>query len=232
MNSFRVPGFTARTSGFAFCNWFPPGSPVIDVPTPLGRLALGDANAGLCGGMVFAAMDFYHHGIADFPTTPEPLLYRYFCRRLFDSWNLPFGGLKYYDWQRRPGGTQYRAGYRVLDGLTRKTILNEWPRIRAELHRGRPAALALILARGYSLYRVGRNHQVLCYGYDSDGAAGLVSLTIYDPNHPGEECSLSLRLADPDTEQLIRHSRDGPTVRGFFLTRYRMPMRLPSEWAD
>ncbi len=213
MASFRLPGFSVRANGFAFANCYPPGSPVVEIPTPFGKVPIGDAHGGLCGGMVFAAMDGYLHGVKELPPTVEPPLFRYFCQRLLDSWDLPFGVLKYYDWQRR------------RSGLLRMTVAKEWPRIRAQLHRGVPAALGVVQECGYDPRLLVSNHQVLCYGYDFDEATGTLDLAIYDPNYPNdEELSLSIPLRGGE---MIRHSCEGPTVRGVFLTRYRRPARSP-----
>ena len=216
MISYRLPNFSARANGFAFPNSFPSGSPVVELPTPFGRWKFGDAGAGLCGGMVFAAMDYYLHGIEELPATPGPALFRYFCKRLLDSWNLPLGAVKYYDWQRRKRG------------LLRLTILNEWPRIRARLHAGIPVALGVVKGYGYGWRQLSSNHQVLCYGYDFDELSRSVTLAIYDPNYPGDDgASLSFPSEFADGESMIAHSCEGPTVRGLFLTEYRRSMALP-----
>ena len=216
MISYRLPNFSVRANGFAFPNSFPAGSPVVEVPTPFGRWKFGDAGAGLCGGMVFAAMDYYLHKIVELPTAPGPELSRYFCKRLLDSWNLPLGVLKYYDWQRRK------------KGLLRLTIRSEWPRIRSRLHAGIPVALGVVKARGFGWRQLTRNHQVLCYGYDFDEIQRDVTLAIYDPNYPGDDgASLSFKLGNADVESMIVHSCEGPTVRGIFMTAYRKPTALP-----
>ena len=216
MSSYRLPNFNVRENGFAFPNSFPAGSPVVEMPTPFGRWKFGDAGAGLCGGMVFAAMDYYLHGIEELPTAPGPALVRYFCKRLLDSWNLPFGAAKYYDWQRR------------RKGLMRKTIRNEWPRIRARLDAGFPAPLGIIHAEGYGWKGLSRNHQVLCYGYDFNGSNEDVTLAIYDPNYPGDETAgLTFKVSDPSSEQSAVHSCVGSTVRGIFLSAYTRPRDPP-----
>jgi len=210
-----VPNFGVRENGFDFPNWFPPGTPIFEIATPFGTIPVGDASYGLCGGMVFAALDFYHCGIGELPKTPEPALRRYFARRLVDSWNLPFGGVRYYAWQMRSGG------------LLRKTIANEWPRIRARLQAGVPVALGLVKARGHRLRNLSQNHQVLAYGYDFDDAEGRVTLRIYDPNYAGDEtATLSFHLRHAHTDGAIEHSCEGPTIRGIFLTTYRKPVGL------
>jgi hypothetical protein len=114
--------------------------------------------------------------------------------------------------------------------LTRMTIAREWPRIRAALDAGRFAPLGLVQASGYRLRDLPRNHQVLGYGYDLNEVSREVTVQIYDPNHPcADDATLTFGLRDPDAEQRIVHSREGPTVRGIFLTRYAKPTRL-GDW--
>ena len=40
-----------------------PSEPAVVLPTPFGKINIGNAAAGLCGGMVFAALDYWHTGI-------------------------------------------------------------------------------------------------------------------------------------------------------------------------
>ena len=84
MPSATVPDFVPSRNGFAFPNWFPPGTPVLEVPTPFGRIPIGDANGGVCGGMVFAAMDLHRFRIAP-PPEATPPVFRYLCHRLIDN---------------------------------------------------------------------------------------------------------------------------------------------------
>ena len=217
-----IADFKPSLHGFPFVNWFPPGTPAIEVATPFGRIRIGDASAGLCGGMVFAAMDFHRHGASSLPASPEPHVFRYFVRRQIASWDLPFGAVKYYAWQRRAGASRFLGGIRVRSGLTRLTILNEWPRIRRELDAGRLAPLGLVRIHGSDPRHLVQNHQVLGYGYSFDSSSQEVTLRIYDPNYPGDDgTTLTFRLQDPDAEQRLIHSQEGPTVRGAFLTKYR-----------
>jgi len=218
-------GFETLTHGFPFPNWFPPGSPVVVVPTPFGRLTVGDANAGLCGGMVFAALDFYLCGMPR-PSEPTAPVIRYFCRRLLDSWHFPFGVMKYYDGQRRSSASRYLAGVKVLDGLTYKTIHEEWPKIRDALDAGMPAALGLVNSASFDPRRLVKNHQVLAHGYTIAGEA--VTIHVYDPNYPNDHTAeLSFSLADPNGAGLVQHSCQGATVRGIFLTDYARPAEAP-----
>jgi hypothetical protein len=137
--------------------------------------------------------------------------------------------MKYWNWQLRSGVSQTLGGVRVRDGVTRLTLVEEWPKIQAALDRGQLAPLGLVKQRGFSPAKLGQNHQVLAYGYDFDDETLEVKLHVYDPNYPGDDaCTLTFRLIDPDVEQMVLHSREGPSVRGVFFTEYRPSSGPPS----
>lgn len=208
--------FRPSRHGFPFPNWFPPGTPVVELPTPFGTIPVGNANGGLCGGMVFTALDLFRAGIRP-PAAPDPPVVRHLGRRLLDSFNLPFGFLKYYDWQRRPTADRSFAGVRVQAGVASLTGDNEWPRVRLLLDAGQLAPLGLVKVCSFDPREMGKNHQVLAYGYDLDGA-GTLAVKVYDPNYPGDDgVTLSLTVGAGG----VTHSREGESVRGFFLTEYR-----------
>lgn len=216
-------GFLPSKHGFPFPNCFPAGAPVLDLPGPLGRLARYPGG-GVCGGMVFVALDHYLHGVP-VPAEPTDALFRHLWRRLLGSWNFPFGVLRYYDWQRRPLESRFVGGVRVRVGTTALTAA-EWPKMRALLDAGMPAPLGVVQATGYDPRQMPRHHQVLATGYDAtdDG----VSLHVYDPNWPGDDAlTLTLPLRTPDAGAMVTHGIEGPTVRGVFLSEYRRPDALP-----
>jgi hypothetical protein len=167
----RVPGFLPSTSGFHFGNSWP-HQPTLTIPFPTGPINVGDAAGGLCGGMAFAARDFFESGEPIPATTTNPPahtpLYDYLVRRLFDSFDIPAGVAKFYTLQL-PFTDQ--AGETV----------RQWQRIQPELDAGRLVCLGLIRVRSFSPGALGRNHQVLTYGYDEQD--GRVTLAICDPNH-------------------------------------------------
>src|SRR4051812_38347110 len=104
-----VPNFRPSVNGLRFTNSWPP-QPDIVVPVPLvGDVPIGDAQNGLCGGMVFTVRDVFEARqppITDSrPSRGQPL-YDYIVARLFDSFNLPGGVVKYMDWMNTPD--QYR----------------------------------------------------------------------------------------------------------------------------
>jgi hypothetical protein len=55
----RLTGFLPSRDGFAFTSSWPP-APVVSVRTPAGPVGIGNAAPGLCGGMVLAALDYWH----------------------------------------------------------------------------------------------------------------------------------------------------------------------------
>src|SRR6185437_8999559 len=54
-------GFVPSQDAFAFTNSWP-SAPAVTVQTPFGQVGIGNADNGLCGGMVFAALDYWHAG--------------------------------------------------------------------------------------------------------------------------------------------------------------------------
>src|SRR5215469_643655 len=209
------PGFLPSCDGFDFDNAWPP-SPGISIRTPAGSIGIGNAAAGLCGGMVFAALDYWH---ARRPPPPErpaagTTLYRYIVRRLVDSWRVPAGVLRYYWWMLLPDGD------RRVRGLSWRTIKHQWPLVRASIDRGTPAALGVVTMASAWPGRLGHNHQVLAYGYEVSGR--VVTLKVYDPNSgPADDIRISFDSSAPATATAFEHNLGiGWPVRGFFLTRY------------
>ena len=142
-------GFLPSRDGFAFTNSWP-SAPAVRVRTPFGSVGIGDDAAGLCGGMVFAALDYWHAGVLPPAARPAPgsALHNYVVRRLIASWNLPAGAARYYQWMNLPDGdTRVTAGSRHLfteRGVSGRTVAGHWPRIRASLDDGVPAALGVV----------------------------------------------------------------------------------------
>ncbi|HEX2090242.1 MAG TPA: hypothetical protein VHI54_10005 [Actinomycetota bacterium] len=220
MKSVRVRGFAPSASGFGFANSFRPG-PVLAIRAGGRRLGLGNAANGLCGGMVFAARDLFEAGI-DPPAATEPPpggspLFRYVVRRLFHSFDLPAGPARYMAWMVLPA----HDGRGGLRGVAARTVGREWPRIKRDLDRGVLSPIGLVRVHSFNPLELGRNHQVLAYGYDLDESAASVTINVYDPNHPGaNDVALSFRLKPgPDWE--VRYIAGELPVRGFFRTRFR-----------
>jgi len=202
-------GFLPSRDGFAFTNSWP-SEPAISLPTPFGRIGVGNAARGLCGGMVFGALDYWHADAQ--PPAERPAsrsaAFRFIVRRLIRSWHLPVGVARYYCWMNLPDAdTQTRS------------IMREWPRIRAQLEAGQPAALGVVTVASANPLLLGHNHQVLAYACVVEGTE--VTLQVYDPNSgPADDVCIRFDAAVPAAARFT-HTIDisGP-VRGFFLTEY------------
>ena len=219
------PGFVPSQHGFAFTNSWPP-APAVQIPTPLGSIGIGNAARGLCGGMVFAALDYWHAGIsppAARPAAGSPL-YRYVVRRLIDSWHIPRGVARYYQWMNLPDGDRrvHVRGRRLLTqrGLSWRTITAEWPPIRASLDDGIPVPLGLVTVASANPLQLGHNHQALAFGYTQSGSE--VILRVYDPNSgQRDDIGIAFDASSPAHAITFRHNLNlTRPVRGFFLAAY------------
>jgi hypothetical protein len=219
-----VPNFVASRDTLAFANdW--PSQPDVVISLPLaGKVKIGDASKGLCGGMVYAVRDFYEAGIP-VPAGPQPAagtpLYRYIVRRLFDSFDIPAGVVKYYTWMNTPEADQSLGG-RTRHGIAWRTVDEEWPQIRDDIDAGHPCPVGLVTVRSINPRDLGRCHQVLAYAYDLEWP--ILTIRVYDPNtDPAatDDCRLSLDLSHPSEKISITHNVAIPdSIRGFFRTRY------------
>lgn len=227
----RVPGFTPSFNGLHFVNAFPHEPDIVVDAPPFGRIEIGDASNGLCGGMVLTVCDvFATAGMAPLPDTDSPAqgspLFRYIVARLIDSFDLPRAGfMKYYDWMVTADHDIGWPPFFIRRGLAWKTIVDEWPAtIRPELDAGRLCPIGLVTIASPDPRQLGQNHQVLAYGYDLDDASNL-SLCIYDPNTPrsaADGVRISFSLADPSRTTPIAHNVGiGHPIRGLFGTPYR-----------
>lgn len=226
------PRFIPSVDGFAFDNSWPPG-PALTLPAPLPGVGIGNAARGLCGGMVFAALDYWHadrRPPSGRPAAGTPL-YRFIVRRLIESWRIPAGVAAYYRWMMWPDGDRavLLHGRRVgtQRGLAPRTIADEWPRIRARLDAGQPVPLGVVTVAGPNPLLLGHNHQVLACAYRQHGS--VVTMQVYDPNS-GQRDDVFIRFdaarAAARATEFAHNVNIGWPVRGFFGTRYS-PARPP-----
>src|SRR5215469_13625043 len=220
--------FQPSRHAFGFRNEWP-DEPALTLPGPL-RVGIGNAARGLCGGMVFGALDYWHAGTeppARLPAPGEPL-FQFIVWRLIQSWHIPTGVARYYYWMNLPDGDD---GHRRLlhrrllhrrlrhrAGLRTRSLVVQWPRIRARLDAGQPAPIGLVTVTGANPLQLGRNHQVLAYGYHV--AETRVTLHVYDPNSgPVDDVYIRFDTRAPGFG--FTHTVNiGLAVRGFFLTPY------------
>jgi hypothetical protein len=227
----QMTDFLPSKNGWPFDNTFKKVPPF----KLIGELRFGDASKGLCGGMVYSALDYYVAGM-DLPPIPledqsvykSPLqgpIFDYLGKRLFDSFDGPKGILNYIELMN-PHFPDFLAGdiypASIPQSRAWRTIRQEWPAIKQKLDAGHPCALGLIRVQSDDVKRLGENHQVLTYGYDLVGDD--LTLYIYDPNfHENDHINLKLNIADPEQKMDIKYSDNGP-VLCFFKTNYTFSM--------
>lgn len=182
--------FLPSANGLPFPNEFPP-VPVLRLPLGLG---LGDASLGLCGGMVYAALDYYHAGLKP-PGEVSGEVLDHLARRQLDSVGVA-GGLRVY--------LRTLCGDRSLLALS----LAQYGVIE-QLVRHDPVPLMLIKTRSWNPMDQARNHQVLAY------AAHEGAIRVYDPNHPGDDDASVVFTGGG-----LWHTAGGYAVRGYYVTEY------------
>jgi len=224
MPSVRIPGFTPQGSGFRFANDFP-HVPLRNIGVPgVVSVPIGDAANGLCGGMAFAARDYFEAHRTPPPDTDAPgsgPLYDYLVRRLIDSFSLPAGPLRYLELMKPalPDGESFLSRLGLIPhGRAWRMIRQEFPKVRADLDSGHPSPLGMVEVKSLDPFRLGENHQVLAYGYDLDGDA--LALHVYDPNWPGRDVTMSFPVGDPNHPLAVTYD-PATAVFAFFRVDYR-----------
>lgn len=221
----NVPNFHAKGRGFAFTNHWDSNLPVISLgflwnklfdslPGPLGELGIGrvidenwapitHADAGLCGGMVYAVMDYYASHLLPPEQTTSPnsrndVLFEFIRDRLWDSFDVDGGGHRFlgYSSPHYPNGDE---GVIQAVGLTRGrswiTYREAWPQIQQDIDAGKLSPVGLIQTDNLD---IGSNHQVLAYAYKKSGQD--VTLLIYDPNEAKHEVRYEFNVTATDGE--------------------------------
>jgi hypothetical protein len=226
--SARVSGFRPSVNGFHFINSFP-HEPDLSINLPgIWTVSIGDARNGLCGGMIYAVRDIFESGTppiaAEQPPAPDTPLFHYIVSRLFDSFGiLGLEVRKYLEWMATPDGDTGWGPFFARRGVAWKTITEEWPQIQSDLDANKLCCLGLITMSGINPADLGRNHQVLAYGYDLDADANL-KLFVYDPNRApdmADNITIALNLGQPTKPAKITSNVDvAESIRGFFETPY------------
>lgn len=175
-----VPGFVPSVHGLHFANRFPPG-PTLKLGFIDPRwVGIGDAAAGLCGGMSWLVRERFEAGLpipadAVAPDNGSPL-FRAIVRRQIQSLDWLRGPLRFW-WM----------GLRGPEWARERTLAVEWPRIRAQIDAGALALTGLVRHQGFSPWRLTQSHVVLAFGYAIDPASGTITLRLYDPNWPNRD---------------------------------------------
>ena len=210
----RMTGFDPEVHGFAFTN---------DFRNDFIR-EVDARTSGLCGGMVYAALDYYKAGMPITRQTYRPAvqtrLHDYIYDRQVnslvdngDKWaelhtNL-FGwrNSEFFNW-----GLQGFGGGRLEE-------------LRAKIDRGEPVPLGLWHYGG----EPGGDHQVLAIGYDTGRYRGDLGryreelrIFVYDPNYPGET-----KVLQPDLEREGYRYADGNKMWLTYFVDYKYRPRRP-----
>ena len=139
---------------------------------------LGDASAGLCGGMAWYVRERFAAGLpiprdTEAPENGSPL-FRALVRRQVLS----------LEWMRTPLGFWLMAA-RGADDAARRTRQVEAPKIGESIQVGRLAMVGLVRHLAWNPLAQTESHQVLAY--DVDVEEGTTTLRIYDPNWPDRD---------------------------------------------
>jgi hypothetical protein len=219
-----IPTFRPSSYGLRFVNSWPDEPDLVVSVPQVGDVAIGSASNGLCGGMVFTVLDVFTAGLPPLPDSQPAAgspLFDYIVKRLFDSWDLPSGVLTYYQWMMLPD-EDTGVWVATMRGVGWRTIVDEWPGIRADLDAGHPSPLGLVTVRSTDPNELGKNHQVLAYGYDLQG--DQLSIKVYDPNTDlggADDVRISLSVAHPAGKTVIAHNVGiSHSIRGFFRVPY------------
>ncbi len=232
-----VQGFRPSVQGLRFANAFPPGPTIRFGPIDPRVIGIGDASAGLCGGMTLTARDLFEAGLAAPPDTTPPAngspRFAALVRRQVKSLDWLRVPVRFFDLQAfRPDPPTGLAAWLGREPPRVAAVRDEWPLIRDEIDAGHPSVVGLLRAAGASPWALTRNHQVLAFGYDETPAT--IRINVYDPNHPGAD-DVELRATiDPDTtrpwrERIALAQTTGEPLLGFFRQPYP-PARTVRAW--
>ncbi|MFN0018496.1 MAG: FG-GAP repeat domain-containing protein [Pirellulaceae bacterium] len=239
-----VPGFKPSMHGFRFSNgdWKKDNIklPVVMIPfpKPVGDINITNTTHGMCGGMVYAVMDYFYAKQKPPNTTMPPSnesdpLFQYLKRRLMKSWDVTGTGHNYLDYMRPtyPDTDEGVPG----SGKGRAWIIakQEWPKIKADIDAGQLSPLALVQVKSLLPTDIGGNHQVLAYAYDLSGSR--VTLHIHDPNEPLDDTvRFVFDIADTskriDITRLVQGQSARIPINTIFRTNY--DRRVPIEWTE
>lgn len=201
--------------------------------TPVLQQFTGNADPleyGLCGGMAFAALDYYKIGKQpprgkdrdDQPhnTTPGGKIFReYLWRRQIESMMSNFPGML---------GWMSVLHVPFLGGasLILERTKQEWITMKRHIDQGEPCPICLIGSSQNPFY----NHQVLVYGYE-DPDNGLGRLYLYDMNCPDREnqTDLDFRGGELEAQESCPNQHRG-ALRGFFCEVYADSSPPEVEW--
>ncbi|GAP13714.1 membrane proteins related to metalloendopeptidases [Longilinea arvoryzae] len=171
--------FLPHTHGFPFANAFDVRLPLhYDLPLG-GSVDVNAVSDGLCGGMCFAALDYFQAGQRP-PAVADEGLQVYLRGRHLDS--------------LKPETILKIMELLLVDGERGKRLLQrEILKLRRQLDKGKPVVLALL----FSGTQAGQaaSHFGVAVGYEHQESPSQFHFNLYDPNHPGATQHLVASLA-------------------------------------
>jgi hypothetical protein len=202
--------FNSVQHGFKFPNSF--ANSVVNIP----ELKIDFKTFGRCGGMAFAALDYWYNRFpmpqdSSLPVDGTPLS-TYISKRLDVS--LILNG---------PRNAAVAVAPDLPDlinkGVAKAMREEEFPALKQLIDGGKPWPIALVRARNLGELTGGANigHQVVAYGYEVGSPDSKV--LIYDNNHPDQEHTLTFSTVYDPSKLEVRHS-NGETWRCFFVESY------------
>jgi hypothetical protein len=226
-----VAGFLPSQNGLHFANRFPAGPTIKLGPIDLRWFGgIGDAAAGLCGGMSATVRDLFEQrlsppSLADVPANGSRQ-FQALVRRQVETLDWLRVPLRFYDLSAfRPAPPTLWSRLLRRRPVGEVALEREWPRVRAGIDAGRLPMIGLIRASSANPLHLTANHQVLAYGYRIE--PGGVALRIYDPNWPDrDDVEARFTLVTGGAPRF--ESSTGAPLLGFFLAPYRP--RDPVAW--
>jgi hypothetical protein len=180
VESNAVDGFLPSVNGLHFANNYPSGPTVKLGALDPRWIGVGDADAGLCGGMSWFVREWFEDGRTIPADTSAPVngspLFKVIVRRQVLSLDWLRGPLKF-----------WLAALSPPQRLRQKTLEVEWLRIKGDIDAGRLPMLGLVRHRGWNPFDLNKDHQVLAFGYDTAGPDGPTTIRLYDPNWPDRD---------------------------------------------
>lgn len=196
----------------------------------------GNADKGLCGGMVLGALDYFAAGqeIPQMDTAPagerDPL-FLYLVNRLFDTFSVNSVSLllKLMNPLYPDTDENVLSTFGLADGRAAVMANQEWPLIRGDINSGRPSPVCIVTVKSANPFDLGKCHQVLAYAYEAAGHD--VTLHVYDPNSPGGD-KVHMKFTDGDVAHPInvQHNiniADGPV--NCFIRMNGKPKAIPIQ---
>jgi hypothetical protein len=197
--------FDPARDGFHFANDF------VNLTVKLPGFGTIEA-AGRCGGMAYAALDYWFSGRLPIPpnrTLPSDgtVMADYIYRRLFETYLVP-SAINFVTWTLASDDENW-----FHKGVTKWSKEGEFPKLKTQLDQGNPQVLGLVKAT--DLKRIGDDHQVVCYGYEDDGAGNLCAY-LWDNRYPDQEVRLETTPENPHWTLSV----DSEDWRGLFIQGY------------